>query len=516
MADIILSQDQQLPSATRQRFRDMGSNVHARQVYMDFTQGGIMPVAGTVNTNRTNGVPATYTNLTTNGRQFLIAKGQLNKLRLRPQILNEHAESSREVQGVVNASTIVGQVFKASQDNINGLMLTLESAAGSSLDDFESYANSGALQAVWVKGGTNEALLETTIVEAGSQSMNLPLGVLNDEWVDTIGAANFTGATFDFNYYQDIVFSAAKVSFFVGDGANTKSLQLIINTANQWEHFEINENAMAEDGGGTTNMAAITKLGFRVDDARANANGYVDNLATVPLPGSIDLKLWDMGASIPVAATTSIDDGTQFTQLGDLGFNGGAGAATINLSLLGGQRLYVVNDFVAGVAGEIPTNITLTAGNYYIVTLNYVDTNVSVYGPDTSFATNYYANGFAFTAPDEATAITATGANSDLMFGILSTQDVYLIGFLQTINATPGINAEFNILVEDSGMAITDIPTIGAAAAVQTLHPDLSLRPMTLEKGGKFEIYYNDDFTDSVTAIGLTISYLYVPPVVNS
>ncbi|GAH28849.1 unnamed protein product, partial [marine sediment metagenome] len=49
-----------------------------------------------------------------------------------------------EIQGVVNASTIVGQIFQASQDNINGINLTLESAAGIAFDDFESYADSAA------------------------------------------------------------------------------------------------------------------------------------------------------------------------------------------------------------------------------------------------------------------------------------------------------------------------------------------------------------------------------------
>lgn len=502
MADIIVKRDGNLPQAVKWRFHDQGSGVYAPERY----------VTGIVDVNQTNGVPATYTELTSNGIEFLVAKGQLNKLRLRPQILNEHAESSREIQGTVNASTIVGQIFKASQDNINGLMVTLESAAGVTLDNFESYADSAALQVVWVKGGTNEALLETTIVESGTKSMNLPLDVLNDDWVDTVGSTNYTDTTFDFDYYQDVAFSAAKVAFFIGDGANTKSLQITNNNVNQWQHFQINESAMSEDGGGTTDVTAITKIGFRVDDPRANANGYIDNLAAVPVPGNISFKLWDMGTDIPVSAVTSIDDGTQFTQLGDIGFT--TPTASITLPLLGGERLYVIRDFVAGVALEIPANQLLTAGNYYAVTLNYVDTNVSVYGPDTSFLIDYYTNGYAFTAPNESTAITAIGTYSDLMFGILSTQDVYLTGFFQFIDAIPGNNANVYIFAEDSDMDITNFVTVGAAAA-QEIQVDISLRPMVLEKGGKFEMYYNDDASDSVAGIGLTMAYLYVPPTVN-
>jgi hypothetical protein len=70
-----------------------------------------------------------------------IQKGELNKIRLRPQIVTEDQESSRTVLGTVTSSnTIVGQIFKASQDNINSVMVTLASAESlTSVDDFESY-----------------------------------------------------------------------------------------------------------------------------------------------------------------------------------------------------------------------------------------------------------------------------------------------------------------------------------------------------------------------------------------
>jgi hypothetical protein len=70
-----------------------------------------------------------------------IQKGQLNKVRLRSQVINEHAESSRLAHTTVESGVKVGQIFKASQDNINGINLTLESAAAVVLDNFESYAD---------------------------------------------------------------------------------------------------------------------------------------------------------------------------------------------------------------------------------------------------------------------------------------------------------------------------------------------------------------------------------------
>ncbi len=93
------------------------------------------------NDNTADNVPLNFTRTSSNGNSYNISKGQLNKLRIRPQILNEHVESSREIQGVVSSGNILGQLFKESHDNINGILLTLESAAGSSIDNFESYGN---------------------------------------------------------------------------------------------------------------------------------------------------------------------------------------------------------------------------------------------------------------------------------------------------------------------------------------------------------------------------------------
>jgi len=485
---------------------------------------------GIVDTNQTNGVPNTHTKISSNGVVNFITKGQLNKIKVRPAILNEHAESSREIMDVVESGVIVGQIFKASQDNINGIGLTLESAAGSPLDDFESYADSAALQVEWVEG-TNPALLETTIVKTGDKSMNLPLDVLADTWTDTVTSVDYTDFTFDLDFYQTVLFGlgGADVSFFVGDGTNTKSITLPVNEINSWEHFDININALSEDGGGTTDVTAITKIGFRVDRKRAGQDAYVDNLTATTPPGSVQIKLWDMGTTLPVGdgASFSLADATQYTTLGDVGLNGNTTFSEITLALQGGKRLYEVKTFAAGPALEMPSNVVLTPNNYYAITLHYVDTDVSVYGPDTTFSTDYYENGYAFSTVGEASGNKITtipgaagsGAFSDLMFLVYSTQDVYITTFVQRIltstgaEATPG-NANVNVFVEDSGMVVTDISTHGSGAIAE-IEADHTLRPMYLEKGGKFEIYYSDDFSDDVAIIGLTMAYLYIPPTVN-
>lgn len=453
-----------------------------------------------------NGVPESFSEVTASGDVFLIQKGQLNKVRLRPQIINEHAESSKSVIGTIDSTTIVGQIFKASQDNINSLNITLESAESVLFDTFEDYADSAALQAVWVEG-TNVSILETTIVAPGgsTKSMKLPLDTLSDTWTKTISPTDFTGYNGVFDVYQDEDFSKAKISVVLGDGTNTKSIQLVVQNKNTWTHFDIPESALSEDGGGTTDMSAITHVFFKVEEKAIGKSAYIDNYYATPPVGEIGIKLWDMGTDIPVSTTTSIDDGTQYTKLGDAGISGLQEAEYI-LSLKGGKRLYHINQFVAGVALEIPTNEILNVDHYYAITLNYIDTDVDVYGPNPSYD-NYYGNGYSFTVPDEATAITATGTDEDLMFVIFSTQDAYIAQFLQFIDAPPNGDSQTSIFIEDKNMSVTNI-ILSGTQGVQTVAQQIP-KPYYMEKGSKYEQYYNDDFTDDVSSINHVIQYYF-------
>lgn len=457
----------------------------------------------------TAGVPPTYSKVTSSAGTFPIQKGQLNKLRLRPQIINEHAESSRNTIGTVTSTNIVGQIFKASQDNINGINLTLESALGTSFDDFESYADSAALQAAWVaSNGAFLATLELAVIHGGTKSMRLPgNATVGAEWVKTITPIDYTGFTGTIFLYQTTEYSSLKLDFFIGDGANTKSTQLIATSSNNWLLVEFSEPALVEDGGGTTDTTAITKVGFRLADKSVSSFIYIDDTFAIPPPGSISLKLWDMGASIPESTVTSIDDGTQYEKLGDAGITG-LQLSSIDLQLLGGKRLYHVNTFIAGVALEIPTNEILIPDNYYALTVNYVDTDTAVYGPNSSWD-DYYINGYSFTAPDEATAITATGSQEDIMFNIFSTQDIYIIQMAQFIDEPPNGESDSNFFIEDKNMKVTDI-ILSGAQAVQAIIQDRE-QPEFMAKGGKFEEYYNDDFTDSVTSINLGFRYKFEP-----
>jgi len=484
------------------RFEEIDINVDGEPVSV----GNPMPISTNI------GVPTDYCCQTSNARTVAIQKGQINHYRLRPAIINEHCETARQVQSTVTSTNVVGQIFKASQDNINGITLTIESAAGVVFDDFEGYADSSELQDEWDETDAGDkAELETTIVAPGgsTKSMMLPGdATVGDEWVKTITATDYTDYTGDFEVYQSHSYSAMKLRFFIGDGTNTKSIALAVQDAEAWEHFEINENALTEDQAGTTDTTQITKVGYRLEDRRNGSEFYIDNMVAVPPPGSVGLELWDMGTSLPASGVTALDDGTQYEELGDRGFNSGTVVSSVHLELVGGKRQYTARKYVAGTALEIPSNTLLTVDNYYAIVLKYIDTEVNVYGSNTAYTTNYYTNGYAFTTPNDSTAITQIGTYNDLQFGVFSTQDVYLNTILKFYDNTPGNNASESVYIEDKDMKIAGIIS-GGSTPQQSLLAEFRDRVFYFPKGGKFEVNHNDDFTDSTSQISLLIGYIY-------
>lgn len=478
------------------------------KVDTDESPFSITPGMGAVHTVQSNGVPNGFSRITTNTLTTPIAKGQLAKSFLYPRIGNEHVESSREVQSVVTSGNIVGQIFRASKDNTTGLLLTLESAAGVVLDNFEDYANSAALQAVWMEI-TNPATLELTTVRTGLQAMSLPTDTLDDEWTRTVLPQNYTGYTGTFAAYSSHSIAQQQISVFIGDSAgNTKSLPVVTEGAGLWCACEVNEAAMVDDQVALTDVADIVTIGYRVILKRLGGTVIIDDLASVPPPGEIEIKLWDMGVNQPESAVTSIDDGTVYPQIGV------AQAAGYALNLQGGKRLYNIKEFICGANKSIPTNEILNVGNYYILELMWVDTDVNVYGPDVALGQQLYNSGYAFTAPDEATPIAAIGELSDLMFGIVSAQTVYLVRVGWRFDFEPGEDSSISVYIEGPDHKVADVIVDQEEHPEQEFPIDLRLRPVLVLDGGKLEYYYNDDFSDSVQEIHKEMQFLYEPPIV--
>ena len=472
--------------------------------------------------HNSKGVPASYTKQSANSEDYLINIGQLTKLRLRPRILNEQVESSKTIQGTVTSTNIVGQIFKASQNNINGIHLAIESAASTVFDDFE-YANDGALQTAWVTSGASPATdptLETTIVDVGSKSMKLPMDALANEWIRTVASTDYSGYTGHIHVYQEKEYNKCKLRFFVGDGTNTASLPLLAIQKNLWYELDISMDALTDDQAGVTDLTAITKIGFRVEDKEGGKNVYIDHMVAIAGGGSFNVKLFDMGATIPISGTSELFDATQYTTLGDLGITGQQ-VSEIEVSLLGGLRIYPIKEFVAGAAIDVTGNELITIDNYYAITINYIDTNLSVYGSDNcGVGETCYNNGFAFNSADELTGTTIIeiGTYNNLNFAIFSVQDVYLINMRFFANAVPGTtsdSAHFSFYTKTKDFKRFNT-IIASANARQTFQAsDLKEMPPFLEKGGMLKGEYNDDYSDDVTSVNLGMRYLYIPPTVN-
>jgi len=215
-----------------------------------------------------------------------------------------------------------------------------------------------------------------------------------------------------------------------------------------------------------------------------------------------------MGTSLPASGTTSINSGTQYTKIGGT-------ASSYTLSLLGGKRLYHIREFTCGNEKAIPTNELLNKDHYYIIELKYIDTDIDVFGPNSSFNYNYYNNGYAFTAPNEATAITQIGTYNDIMFTVFSTQDIYITEIEWMFDDVPNGDSDISVFLEDTDMKITDMIVDHEEEPPQESEENVSSRPMFLEDGGKLEFYYSDDFTDGVSQVKTEMFFYYEPPIVN-
>jgi hypothetical protein len=137
---------------------------------------------------------------------------------------------------------------------------------------------------------------------------------------------------------------------------------------------------------------------------------------------------------------------------------------------------------------------------------------VNVYGTNPVWG-DYYVNGFSFTTPDTATAITATGVNEDFMFIVFSTQEAYIYEVTIITDGIPNGDSRTSAYVEDENMRRTDILVSGikAVPAITTMLK----RPFFITKGSKFEQEYNDDFTDDVSSLSLIIQYYFIPPIIH-
>ena len=143
-----------------------------------------------------------------------------------------------------------------------------------------------------------------------------------------------------------------------------------------------------------------------------------------------------------------------------------------------------------------------------------MDTIVDVFGANTAFATNYYRNGYAFTAASEAVPIAAIGQYSDLMFGLTVAVPSYIVKHYFAADEKPNGMSSLFLYCEDIDMKVTDIRD-GEANVRQEIEESYRDRPVFIDEGGKFEANYTDDETDNVSKIKFGFYYYHEPLDIN-
>lgn len=462
-------------------------------------------------------------------RVFELERGNLNSLRIYPKGLNEHQERNSEVQDVVESGVIVAQIAQLSADNIDTLSFTGESAAArTELDNIESgtYANDPALQAVWIKAGTQEAVLESTIIQNPSEhgqssdrSMKLDTSNNDGEWEATTlnlapnaATIDLTGATIELDHYQTHAPAQQQIMIYIEDGsANRSTFNLLADTTASFKHFNIEVAAFT----GTCDVSDVEKIGFDMVTLRPSSFVYIDNMNYLIVTGTINMKLFHLGSTLPVGDGASFDltnDATQYTELGALGDK-----SEIVVSLLGGRHIYHVDDFIAGRNG---TSV-LIPGDYYAVTFNYVDEDVSLYGYS---ASDQYINGYVFNTSAENADISqigGVGSNNDLMFYMFSAvsawigptdqADAYHLHFINAAGdlISPGENSSWVTHVEDENGQVQIVTVHGGHPVSGGDYVEKFRRPIFIPLGGLFEVEYSHDPEGEDVAVELELFFVW-------
>jgi hypothetical protein len=422
---------------------------------------------------------------------------------------------------VSSSSAIVGQIFKNPQNNINSVAFTAKSGQPETeLDNLETgdYANDAALQAVWIKAGTDEAVRDLTVKPAGS-NMSMKLDSSNDdgEWAADIDnmpngdtTINFANGIISFKWYQTHVFADLQANIFIKDTTPNKSVvPLVIADADvgTWVTFNI---PISEFTSGTpADITDIENIGFEVEKKKVPSSFfYVDSLTYIISAGTIKMKLWEFGTTAPVSGVAKLSDANQYETLGDLSIDGQV-VSEIDVPLLPGQRLYHVHGFSAGPAFEKSANNPLIVDTYYAITFHFVDEITKFYGNNDGKLAD--SEGYSFTTPDENTAIEATGAGENLQFYLFCVKPVYVVGYhlhmldVDGVETLTGLNSEWTTIIEDAD----DVPVI-----IDEHHhhavSDYRYNSMAelMGTGGKFETKYVPG-TDDVVSIVQEMIYLY-------
>jgi len=431
-----------------------------------------------------------------------IQKGGENKISIRPRVLIENLQDDQNLVDTLEAGTTdVGQIFRLSAGikKIDRLHLCLEAvAAGGGAgvqteEDFESYADTAALRAVWVGNDLTNSpnTLETTIVQEGSKAMKCDLlnkqKSKNDTFIKTYGSnqdwSGFEGIQFQLR--QD---GSATLEIRIEDAAGNISKHTITTGSGGVFEFQKLDFANFVPVAVTpADLATIKKITFFVKSITTVGAFYVDIIELFePSGGSggfgtVDIELHDFGTDSSPSQLSTI-------------------LKTEALSLSSGKQIYELEFEVEG----------LTPNNFYgIVITNASDSDIKVFGKSGG---DLYASGFAFNSANDLDITELT--NDDLCFSVFAVDKSIFNGIRFVANAGTG-EGKINVFINDNssgkgklalflgetflGRLIVDFPTkLQTGASVRLSDDDLVF------------ITFFDDSTSLVTKLQATVYFTFI------
>jgi len=336
--------------------------------------------------------------------------------------------------------------------------------------------------------------LESTVVKVGSGSLKINItdgASLNDTITKTFTAEDWSSSTslrFWINQTNDL--DKIRMRVRVSDGTNSKtSGEILIINKDTWVEETVLFNSFTEDGGGTTDMTAITSVVFVVSRDQNDEIVYIDHLRRVGDPGTFDLELYDFGTT---AVPTALSQGTLKTWTD--------GHATHTLNASSTKDLIILQEIITG----------LTVNNYYgIRVFNKTSVgDLDLFGESSG---NYYASGRALKSTDNGTTLSnITTGNEDFYFHVYSKLEAYISHIQVVVDKDPD-GSNFNLLIEDSVEKVKSV-IINNASILGQLVKDMPVDiPKKVLTTDTLEMYYNDVASTAVTKVGMNV-HAYLKP----
>lgn len=361
-----------------------------------------------------------------------IQKGGKTKLEITPRVLGENVTVHADVVQTLGGSiTDVGQIVRLTPgiNNVDRVRLTLEAIAGgaiTSIDDFESYADTTALRAAWEPNDTTNTpnTLETTIVAEGAKAMAIQM--LNKTKSKSDEAKFTYGATQDWSSLDGIKMQfrndtpAIIEVHIIDDNGDGSKHTITTSVQGAFELLQLDFNNFIPVGAVSADLTMVKEVKFFVKTA-AVGFFFVDAIELFENAsfGTADLELYDFGST---STPTTLAEGTL--------------KKTVTIDLVPGKVLY-----------EVPLNVDGLSPNTHlgIVLTNPSVATVKVYGDQ---GNNIYSSGFAFdSADDDNIGETATG--DDIFFNIFSKDQAVFHGIRFVVNANPGDESKLTAFIQD-------------------------------------------------------------------